>query len=116
MTTICDWIEPGTTVIGESWAAYRYVGAQGYTHHTVKHSNQFVNPHNVAHTITIESTWRNVKLLLGKYNRVENYEFHLAHYMFAARCNIPPYMQLLHLVAITDWSLCLFPRSTKRAT
>ena len=29
MTIIRDWIEPGTTVISDSWAAYRDLGSQG---------------------------------------------------------------------------------------
>jgi len=40
MTIIRDWIKPGTTVIRDSWAAYRDLGAQGYTHCTVNHSIQ----------------------------------------------------------------------------
>jgi len=86
MAIIRNWIEPGTTVISDSWAAYRYLGAHGYTHQTVNHSIQFVDPRTEAHTNTIESTWRSVKVFLGQYNRGEEYEFHLAHYMFAARC------------------------------
>jgi hypothetical protein len=34
---------------------------------------------------TIESTWRSVKVFLGLYNGGKDYEYHLAHYMFAAR-------------------------------
>jgi transposase-like protein len=80
MTVIRDWIEPCTTVISDSWAAYRNLDAQGYTHRTVNHSIQFVNPHTWAHTNTIERTWRSVKAFLG-----QDYEFHLTHYMFAAK-------------------------------
>jgi transposase-like protein len=119
MAIIRDWIEPGTTVISDSWAAYRDLGAHGYTHQAVNHSIQFVDPRTGAHTNTIESTWRSVKVFLGQYNRGEDYDFHLAHYMFAARCkakNIPPYLQLLHLVANTNWSLCCPLRSYERAT
>ena len=58
MTIIRDWIEPGTTVIGDSWTAYRDLGAQSYTHRTVNHSIQFVNPETGDHTNTVESTWR----------------------------------------------------------
>jgi len=118
MTIIRDWIEPGTTVISDSWAAYRNLGTQGYTHRTVNHSMQFVNPHTGAHTNTILGTWRSVKAFLGQYNRGEDYELHLAHYMFAARCKakrIPPYLQFLHVVANIDWSRCSLPR-TERTT
>jgi transposase-like protein len=41
---IRDWIEPGTTVISDCWAAYQDIGSHGYTHRTVNHSNSFVNP------------------------------------------------------------------------
>jgi len=54
MTIIRDWIEAGTTVISDSWAAYRDLRSHGYTHHTVNHSIQFVNPDNGAHTNKIE--------------------------------------------------------------
>jgi len=112
MTVIHDWIDPGTTVISNSWAAYRDLGSQGYTHRTGNHSIQFMNPNTSAHTNTIESTWRCVKVFLGQYNRGEDYEYHLAHYLFAARCRtrgVSPYLQFLHLVNI-DWSQCCLPR------
>jgi len=118
MTIIRDRIEPGTTVISDSWAAYRDLGSQGYRHRTVNHSIQFVDPHTGDHTNTIESTWRRVKVFLGQYNRGEDYEYHLAHYLFAAKCRIrgvPPYLQFLNLVANIDWSQCSLP-SINRAT
>jgi len=114
---IRDWIEPGTTVISDSWAAYRNLESEGYTHRTVNHSIQFVDPDTGAHTNTIESKWRAVKVFLGQYNRGEDYEYHLAQYMFAARCkaqNISPFLQFLHLVANTDWDLCDVPSSSAR--
>jgi len=66
MTIIRDWIEPGSTVISDSWAAYHDLGAQGYTHQTVNHSIQFVDPTTVAHTNTTESTWRSAKVFLSQ--------------------------------------------------
>ena len=116
MTIIRDWIEPGNTVISDSWAAYRDLGAQGYTHRTVNHSIQFVDPHVEAHTNTIQGTWHSVKAFLGQYNRGEDYEFHLAYYIYAARCKdkrIPPYLQFLHLLANTDWSQLCLPRTDR---
>jgi len=63
------WIEPGTTVISDCWGAYRDLDAQGYTHRTVNHSNDFVDQRSGAHTNTIESTWRHGKGFLSLYNR-----------------------------------------------
>ena len=71
-----------------------------------------------AHKNTIHRTWHSVKAFLGHYNRWEDYEFHLAHYMFAAHCKakrIPPYLQFLNLVANTHSSLCTLHRM-ERAT
>ena len=118
MTIIRYWIEPGTTVISDCWGAYRDLGSQGYTHRTVNHIN-FVHLISWDLTNTIEATWRSVKVFLRQYNRGEDYEFLLAHYMFAARCKaegVPPYLQFLHLVANTVWFKCRVPRSTARAT
>jgi len=117
VTIIRDWIKPGTTIISDQWAAYRNLDSHGYTHCTVNHSLQFVDPVTEDHTYTIESTWRTVKVFLGQYNKGEDYEFHLAHYMFAARCKalgVPPFLQFLHLVANTDWSMCDVPSSSRQ--
>jgi hypothetical protein len=39
-----------------------------------------------AHTNTIGSTWWHVKAFLKPYNRMGDYNYHLAHYTFAAVC------------------------------
>jgi transposase-like protein len=112
MAIIRDWIEPGTTVISDCWGAYPDLESQGYTHRTVNHSIHFVDPHTGAQTNTIESTWRHVKVFLSRYTRGEDYVFHLAHHMFAARCKaegVPPFLQFLHLIANTDWLKCRIP-------
>jgi hypothetical protein len=103
---IRDWIEPGTTVISDFWGAYHELPNHGYTHRTVNHSINFVDSNTGAHTNTIESTWHNVKIFLGQYDRAEDYLFHFAHYMLMARCRaegVPPFLQFLHLVVNTDW-------------
>ena len=66
---IRDWIEPGTSVISDNWAAYCNLESEGFTHRTVNHSIHFVDPDTGAHTNTIKSTWRAVKVFLGQYNR-----------------------------------------------
>jgi transposase len=94
MATIRDWIEPGTTVISDYWGAYRDLGSQGYTHHTVNHSIHFVDLYTGVNTNKVESTWRSVKVFLGEYH------------LFAARCKaqgLSQYLQFLHLAANTYW-------------
>jgi hypothetical protein len=113
MAIIRTWIEPGTTVISDCWGAYHDIGSHGYNHRTVNHSLYFVDPNTGAHTNTIESTWHQVKVFLGPYNLREDYHYHLAHYMFAARCKaqgVPVFTEFLHLVARTDWTGCATPR------
>jgi hypothetical protein len=50
---------------------------------------------------------------------LNDYEFHLAHYMFKEKCKVrgvPPFIQFLNLVANTAWSCCNSPHLTARAT
>jgi len=72
-TIICAWIEPGTMVISESWAAYSHLNSQGYKPHTAHRSIQIVNPENGAYINKIETTWQKVKDSLRIYNRGEDY-------------------------------------------
>jgi hypothetical protein len=44
---------------------YRNLERQGFTHRTFNHSIHFVDPDTGAHSNTIESTWRRVKVFLG---------------------------------------------------
>jgi transposase-like protein len=80
MAIIRDWIEPGTTVISDCWAAYNSLGSQGYSHQTVNHSIQFVDPNTGTHTNTIESMWHRVEVFHGQYNHGDDYE--CARYLY----------------------------------
>jgi hypothetical protein len=115
LALIHEWIEPGTTVISDCWGAYNNVGSLGYEHRTVNHSIGFRDPVSGEHTNTTEGTWSRVKVFLGCYNRGEDYHYHLAHYLFAARCKAEgksTFLEFLHLVANTDWALCQYPASS----
>jgi transposase-like protein len=119
MAIMHAWIEPGTTVVSDCWGSYRYLGSQGFMHCTINHSIHFIDPDTGDHTITIESMWHRVKVFLDQYNRGDNYEYHLAHYMFAARSKalgVPPCLQFLYMVTLTNWSMCNVPRSSECAT
>jgi hypothetical protein len=58
----------------------------------------------------IKSTWRQVKEFLNPYNRMGDYNYHLAHYMFAAGCrsdNMDHFTNLIGFVATIDWRICV---------
>ncbi len=59
-------IKPGTTIISDCWKAYACLKDHGYTHLTVNHSKEFVNPETGACTNKIESTWHALKLSLPR--------------------------------------------------
>ena len=50
MTVIDAWIERGTTVISDCWAAYRDLDVQGYKHRAVNHTISFVNEEGITPT------------------------------------------------------------------
>ena len=103
---IKQWILPGTTIISDCWAAYNSLREEGYTHFTVNHSITFVDQTTGAHTNTIESTWKHVKVLLSPYNRKADYVYFLAEYMFCHKCkaDVDPFCKFTDIVATIDWS------------
>ena len=72
LSIIKENIEPGSIIVSDQWAAYNDIcKLEGYdfTHLTVNHSQNFVNPSNpAAHTQTIESTWGHVKKIYKQLN------------------------------------------------
>ena len=54
---IQKFVLPGTTIISDQWAAYNSLNTLGYTHLTVNHSENFLDPETGAHTQTIQSFW-----------------------------------------------------------
>lgn len=56
---ILEYIEPGTTIISDKWSAYEGIESLGYSHLSVNHSENFVDPLNpITHTQNIENFWR----------------------------------------------------------
>ncbi|KAI6647569.1 Adenosylhomocysteinase B-like [Oopsacas minuta] len=55
------YVLPGTTIHSDEWTDYNVVPAAGYDHHTVNHSENFVDPIDGTHTQGIENAWGVVK-------------------------------------------------------
>jgi ISXO2-like transposase domain len=63
---ITRYVAPGTMIWTDQWRAYRGIPTWGppgnpYTHQTVNHSQNFVDPVTGANTQRIESNWREIK-------------------------------------------------------
>ena len=115
---IHDWVEPGTTVTSDSWAAYRNLESQGFTHRTVNHSIHFVHPDTGAHTNNRVHVARS-QVLPRAVQQWGRLRVPLAQYMFMARWKaqgVSPFVQFLHLVANTDLTLCNVPSTSDRDT
>ena len=66
MPIITQYIRPGTTVISDEWRSYNDIGISGYTHQTVNHSLNFVDPSTGAHTNGVEGYWSCTKRMMRK--------------------------------------------------
>ena len=64
---IIQWhVRPGTIIHTDQWAAYNQLQHIGFTHHTVNHSLNFVDPVTQVHTQNIESYWGRKKMKLKR--------------------------------------------------
>ncbi|BHF58753.1 Transmembrane protein 53 [Sparganum proliferum] len=41
---IKKWVAPGSIIVTDQWKAYGKLNEEGYRHHTVNHSKNFVDP------------------------------------------------------------------------
>lgn len=61
MPIIARVVNPRSTIVSDEWAAYRGIG--NYTHLTVNHSQNFINPTTGAHTNNEEAYWMHAKAI-----------------------------------------------------
>jgi hypothetical protein len=63
---------PGTTIHTDQWAGYNQLSSLGYTHHTVNHTLNFVDPTTGVHTNMQEGLWHHVKRQLDSKQSLEH--------------------------------------------
>lgn len=61
--------EPGSTIYTDKWRGFNDLGLDGYTHHSINHSEGYVNEKG-HHSNTIESFWSFAKRRTRKFNGI----------------------------------------------
>ncbi|KAF1754685.1 hypothetical protein GCK72_021249 [Caenorhabditis remanei] len=82
---VAKYVEPGSKIISDGWAAYTGLSAMQFDHHWVNHKINFVDPNDrTIHTQTIESTWNALKTQLkARYGTPEErLDGHMYNYMW----------------------------------
>lgn len=96
-------VETGTTILTDLWKGYNLLKKSGYTHKTVNHSTNFINPFDGTHTQNIESNWSALKRKLRTFNKKDNFDLYLIEYMYRKYCSFNNVNILLELAKdITD--------------
>lgn len=62
-------VEQGSTVYTDKWRGFADLGLDGYTHHSINHSEEYVNAKG-QHSNTIESFWSFAHRRMRKFNGV----------------------------------------------
>jgi hypothetical protein len=99
-------ISQGTTIITDCWSGYRDLNWCGFDHHSVNHSENFVDP-NIpwVHTQNIERLWRSLKESINlKSNKMKSLlteirRFEFMH-NFGAKTSVEKFNQLILLNSV----------------
>ena len=63
---IKNYIRPGSIIYSDEWRVYTCIESIPDTHHTVNHSQNFVDPTTGSHTQSVESMWSSCKKMIRK--------------------------------------------------
>jgi transposase-like protein len=76
-------VNPGSIIHTDLWRGYTGLRLiNGYQHHTVNHSMEFIVPNTTIHTNTIEGTWNGLKMQIHPRNRNADVEDHLWEFIW----------------------------------
>ena len=82
---IKEYVAAGSSIISDCWKAYDCLSQENFTHLTVNHSLNFVDPTTGAHTQNIECQWWQIKRSLPSTHATsstDGFGFRLAEYMW----------------------------------
>lgn len=80
---IRKYIAPGSIIYSDCWRAYNDLKNENYTHQTVNHSENFVDPNTKVHTQNIERLWREMRANLPRFGTREyHYQHYIAEFLF----------------------------------
>ena len=80
---ILEKVKPGSTIISDCWKSYNVLTELDFTHLTVNHKYNFVDPETLAHTQNIENLWWQIKRQLPEtYTKHEQLYLHLSEYLW----------------------------------
>jgi len=74
---ITEIVEPGSTIITDSWSSYNGIESMGYKHIKVNHSREEWTDGKGNHTATVDAFFNTSDKRLGRYNGYRRYYFPL---------------------------------------
>ncbi|KAF0709048.1 DDE Tnp IS1595 domain-containing protein [Aphis craccivora] len=106
-TAIRQYIKVGTTIYSDCWRGYDTdeLTREGYTHSTVNHSNNFVDPVTGVHTQHIERVWGTTKWRNKKHRgtRRHHLESYLAEFIWRQNIEGEPFDNIMKNIS-ENWS------------